>query len=389
MISFGHDIMTHLNALELTQTLVRYPSVTPATAGIFDYVQDLLKEFGFACDLMIFKSPDKPEVPNLFARFGNLGPHFCFAGHLDVVPTGPTNNWRDSPFKGIIDNNILYGRGAVDMKGAVAAFICAALDQLNKGKVPGSLSILLTGDEEGEAIDGTKKVLEKLEQIGHVPDFCLVGEPTSEEKVGDTLKIGRRGSLTGEVIVGGIQGHVAYPHKAKNPIPQLLSFLNTLQAIKWDEGDHHFDPSNLEVVSVDVGNLTSNVIPGEAKALFNIRYNSHHTRESLIDSIEELASKHIDAYSLTFNTGSNPFFTHAPELVKRITRSIEKISAKRVNISTSGGTSDARFIHGYCPVLELGLLNQTAHQVDEKVSAQDLETLQKMYAQILEDFFAD
>ena len=288
----------------------------------------------------------------------------------------------------MIDKEVLYGRGTVDMKGAIAAFICAAVDLLHKGKLNGSLSLLLTGDEEGDAIDGTEKAFERLKEIGHIPDFCLVGEPTSEEEVGDTIKIGSRGSLTGDIVVTGLQGHVALPHKARNPVSELVGLLNELKIYEWDNGNAHFDPTNLEIISVDVGNMAVNIIPAQATARFNIRYNDLHSRESITEIVEGLASQHAKDYSFTVNGGSSLFLTNAPELVKRIAHSVEKTSGNGVNINTSGGTSDARFIHHYCPVVELGLLNATAHQIDENVSIEDLHKLQKIYGQILEDYYA-
>ncbi len=378
--------MQSYDVIKLTQELIKFPSLTPAGDDIFDYLQNLLKPLGFDCQMMNFQS-NGSQVMNLFARYGAGAPHFCFAGHVDVVPVGDLGNWQYPPYAGEIDSGLLYGRGAVDMKGAIAAFIAAVAKHLEKGALPGSVSLLITGDEEGDAVDGTVKVLQKLKELKQLPDVCLVGEPTSEDWVGDTIKNGRRGSLSGHIQVQGKQGHVAYPQRANNPLPSLIEFLFDLQQQSWDKGSEHFDASNLEITSVSADNIAVNVIPAKAEAKFNIRYNNQHTRADLIKRIESLAQAHCKEYSLEFSGNAEPFLNGSNDLVKLTMDAVESVTSQKPKTSTSGGTSDARFIHHYCPVLELGLLNHTAHQVDEHVGFDDLRTLKGLYGQILNNYF--
>lgn len=375
-----------VDVVELTKNLIQRPSITPDCADVLSYVQDLLTSYGFTCIPMNFQSAGKPEVHNLFAYKGAGSPHLCFAGHLDVVPVGNEEGWRFPPFSATTADDKVYGRGAVDMKGAVAAFIGAALDYLPSLNA-GTISLLITGDEEGDAIDGTAPCLRQLQEIQMVPDFCIVGEPTSENHVGDMIKNGRRGSLSGKITVRGKQGHVAYPHRAVNPIPQLVSFLDHLQKRHWDDGNDYFDPSNLEVTSMTADNVASNVIPHQASAQFNIRYNTQLTQDEIQSIIRRLAEENCSDFVLDFNGSAQPFISVCPDWKILVSQAIVESTGKKPQITTTGGTSDARFIHSYCPVIECGLKNETAHAVDEHVALQDLHTLQNIYRQILHSLF--
>ena len=376
-----HDVTS------IAQKLIQFPSVTPEVSTIIAHMETRLKALGFHCEVMTFQSPGRPPVANLFARFGTQSPHLCFAGHVDVVPVGTLSDWKYPPFSATIEGDTLYGRGAVDMKGAIAAFIAAMSHKIAAGPLNGSISLLITGDEEGDAVDGSVRVLESLKASGQIPDVCIVGEPTSEEWVGDTIKIGRRGSLSGRIIVNGRQGHVAYPQRAINPVRHLVNFLADLQKITWDKGNDFFDPSNLEITAVSADNIASNVIPQNATALFNIRYNNLHQRADLMEAIKKLATIHCPDFDLTFNGSAEPFLNKSPQWESLVTKSVQQIVHKTPHISTSGGTSDARFIQAFCPVLELGLFNKTAHQIDENVSVEDLKTLEKIYSAVLDNFF--
>lgn len=378
--------MQTYDVVSLAQTLIRYPSVTPESNQIIDFLDKLLTSMGFTCQRMDFQSEGRPAIANLFARYGTEGPHICYAGHVDVVPEGLAEFWAHDPYAAQIDREILYGRGAVDMKGSIAAFIAAVSTKLSSGTIKGSISLLITGDEEGDAVDGTVRVLEELKKQGQIPDVCLVGEPSSDAQVGDTIKVGRRGSLSGHIIVEGKQGHVAYPQRADNPVRRLTKFLNELQLHQWDQGSALFDPSNLEVTAVNTDNRAVNVIPQRAEAQFNIRYNDHHTAASLKAAIEDMASAHCKHYQLNYRPGAEPFSNRSQTWVDLVVQSVESVIKHKPLISTSGGTSDARFIHTYCPVIELGLSNHTAHQIDEHVSLADLRTLQQLYGAILDRF---
>ncbi len=371
----------------LTQALVRCPSVTPEEGGALDHLQSILEPAGFACWRLPFG-----EVDNLFARIGEGAPHICFAGHTDVVPPGDDDAWDVGPFSGEIRDGELYGRGTVDMKGGVACFIAAALAFADRnGTVPGTISLLITGDEEGPATNGTVKVLGWMVENGHVPDHCVVGEPTNPERLGQSIKIGRRGSLNGELTVTGVQGHSAYPQRADNPVPKIARMLDRLASDPLDEGSEHFEPSTLAITSVDVGNPASNVIPARATARFNIRYNDRHSRETL----EAWVAAHCDrvagelggVYELDFRHTGDCFLTKPGALVEVLNAAIEAETGERAALTTNGGTSDARFIKDHCPVVEFGLVGQTMHQVNERVAVADLERLTAIYGAFLTRYF--
>jgi len=377
-----------IDAVKLTQDLIRCPSITPEDAGALDVLQGALEGLGFVCHRLIFAEEGTATVDNLYARLGKSAPNFCFAGHTDVVPVGKTDQWRDDPFAGTVKEGVLFGRGASDMKGAIAAFAAAVSQFISeKGDFDGSISFLITGDEEGPAINGTVKMLDWLDQKGERLDYCLVGEPTNSERVGDMAKIGRRGSLNGKLTVRGTQGHVAYPHLADNPIPRMMRMLDGLISRKLDEGNTHFQASNLEIVSVDVGNVASNVIPGQAVAHFNIRFNDHQTDQGLQDWIRATCDGVGGAYTLEMKASGDAFLTPPGPLSILIAEAVHQVTGTTVELSTSGGTSDARFIKNHCPVVEFGLVNKTMHKVDECVSLIDLVLLTKIYHQILTTFF--
>lgn len=375
----------------LAQELIRCESVTPADAGAQKLLQSVLEPLGFTCHRMTFSDQDTPDIDNLYARLGTKGPNVCFAGHTDVVPPGPLEKWSSPPFAAEIRDGVLYGRGAVDMKGAIAAFV-AATARLGNRHAPGSISLLITGDEEGPAINGTVKVLGWLKDRDERLDACLVGEPSNPEALGDEIKIGRRGSLTCELHIKGVQGHSAYPGRADNPLPKLIHMLNRLSTVTIDNGSQHFDPSNLQVTVIDVANRASNVIPGEARAIVNIRYNDTWTRHSVEDWIrlqcEAAASGRAIDYEFTCSGNGDVFLTKAGPLVDTMVRAVRDVTGRKPGLSTSGGTSDARFIKNYCPVIEFGLVNQTIHKVDEHVPVSDLETLTEIYRRFIENYFA-
>jgi succinyl-diaminopimelate desuccinylase len=377
----------------LARDLIRCPSVTPAEGGALDYLERVLQGAGFAVHRLKFSAPGSADVENLYARVGTASPHLMFAGHTDVVPPGEEGAWTHAPFAGEIADGRLYGRGAVDMKGAIACFLAAALDHLaaNGGKPKGSISFLITGDEEGDAVNGTVKLLEWAAGRGERFDHCIVGEPSNPAALGDVVKIGRRGSLNGTLVVTGKQGHVAFPHLADNPIRGLVALMNALMAEPLDRGTEHFDPSNLEFTSVDVGNRTVNLIPGEARARFNIRYNDLHTPESLKALIAARCAAaagrvrwridYLPSNSWVFLTKPGPF-------VDLVTEAIAAATGRKPKLSTSGGTSDARFIKDYCPVIEFGLVGATMHQVDEQVPTAELAALTAIYRRILDRYLA-
>lgn len=375
-----------MSASEILTKLIQFPSETPASGAIFDYVEDLLKEIGFSCH-RIQTITTAGVVENLYAKRGHQGKHLAFAGHLDVVPAGNESSWTYPPYVATIDQNQIIGRGAVDMKGAIAAFFSAMSRYLTENEFDQQISLLITGDEEGEASAGTVKLIEYLKKENITPDLCLVGEPTSHHKIGDTVKTGRRGSLSCEITVKGIQGHVAYPDEALNPIHELAHFLHELISRQWDEGTEHFQPSHLEVTSISPQNMVSNLIPESAKAAFNIRYNTHWDAEVLLDEIFEMANKHIQNFELKPRFGAQPFISDASDHHDTVLGSIEHVTGNRPVLSTSGGTSDARFIHQICPTLELGLRHQKAHQIDESVSLEEINLLEKIYFEILCRFF--
>lgn len=370
----------------LTQKLIQCPSVTPLDAGALDLLEDVLKPLGFKCTRLPFSENGTDDVDNLFARLGTKGPHLCFAGHTDVVPTGDLNDWKHDPFSGTIDNGILYGRGASDMKGGIASFIAAVSQAI---PFEGSISLLITGDEEGPAINGTIKMLEWLKENDQVPDVCIVGEPTNFKTIGDMAKVGRRGSLNGHLTINGTQGHVAYPHLANNPCPHLIEILHNLTKVTLDEGNDYFDPSNLEVITIDVGNKASNVIPMTASAKFNIRFNNEHAPDDLKSWIKETCDKQDVPYTLDLNLSGDAFLTPKGQLSDLIQSAIKDVTGQNVDLSTTGGTSDARFIKNYCPVIEFGLVNATIHKVNECASLEDITQLTKVYTAIIENYFSN
>lgn len=366
-----------MDAVALARELIRCPSVTPADAGALDVIGHALKGIGFTVERADFNG-----ITNLYARRGSTGRNFCFAGHSDVVPPGNESAWTVAPFSGEIRDGHLFGRGAADMKGAIASFIAAAATFNPPG---GSISLLITGDEEGVATDGTVKVLEWLKQRGEIIDHCVVGEPTNPDALGDMIKIGRRGSLNVALTVTGIQGHVAYPERADNPVPRLLAILNALTAQPLDAGTAHFPPSNLEITSIDVGNPTTNVIPAQADARFNIRFNDTHTGASLMKWIEDTVAGRAQ---VLFQLSGDAFHTEPGPFVDLVSEAIRSETGRMPELSTSGGTSDARFISKYCPVLEFGLAGKTMHKIDEHVPVADITALQRIYQRILERYFS-
>jgi succinyl-diaminopimelate desuccinylase len=376
--------------LPLAQELIRCRSVTPHDAGAIGVLERALSELGFTCTRLPFDSGG-PKIENLYARLGTAAPNLCFAGHIDVVPPGDTSTWRFDPFAATVDSGTLFGRGAADMKSAIAAFIAAVARSAERHGNRGSVSLLITGDEEGPAVDGTTRVLDWLKEKGERLDHCIVGEPTAEFSAGDTVKIGRRGSLTGYLRVKGTQGHVGYPDRAKNPIPGLVAVLQRLTARKLDSGNAHFQASNLEVTTVDVGNPATNVIPEEGRATFNIRFNTEQSAENLEAWINGECRTALEPFGLQheikFNRGAHPFLTKQGAFTALLDEAIAKVTGDRPKFSTTGGTSDARFIHHHCPVAEIGLAGTTMHKTDERVSLADLERLTKIYEAILDAYF--
>ena len=377
--------------LALARALIRCPSVTPADGGALDVLQEALTAIGFACHRLPFEEPGTAPVDNLYARRGTGAPNFCFAGHTDVVPTGARADWTREPFAAVVEDGVLYGRGASDMKGAIAAFV-AAVARFGEagagGAGGGSVSLLITGDEEGPAINGTRKVLAWLAGRGEALDACLVGEPTNPEELGEMVKIGRRGSLNGTLRVAGRQGHVAYPALADNPLPRLVALLDALLALALDEGTAHFQPSRLELTSIDVGNAAPNVIPGAATARFNVRFNDRHTGEALERAIRACLDAVGEAYELTVEVSGEAFLTPPGRLSTIVAESVAAVTGMTPALGTSGGTSDARFIKDHCPVAEFGLIGRTMHRTDECVPIDALERLADIYLGILERYFA-
>lgn len=377
-----------IDPVALTQRLIRCPSVTPAEGGALDLLQSELEALGFVCRRLPFAEPGTEEVDNLYARLGSSAPNFCFAGHSDVVPTGALSDWSSDPFAGEIRDGVIFGRGAADMKGAIAAFVAATAAYLAEGGPrQGSISLLITGDEEGPSINGTRKVLEWLAEQGEKLDACLVGEPTNPEALGEMVKIGRRGSVTGQLTVSGRQGHVAYPHLADNPVHRIARMVAALTGEPLDEGSDHFQPSSLQVSTLDVGNPASNVIPAKARATFNVRFNDLHDSAG----VEAWVRRRLDAvggaYDLSMRVSGESFLTPPGRLSEVIVAAVEGVTGSRPELSTTGGTSDARFIKDYCPVAEFGLVGRSMHQVDECSALEDLTTLTRIYRAVLEDFF--
>jgi len=376
-----------VNELKLAKELIRRPSVTPKDAGSINLLAKNLRSLGFKCQMMNFKN-----IKNLYAKLGKSSPNFCYAGHTDVVPVGDLKSWSVNPFSGTVKNNKLIGRGASDMKGSIACFI-AALSQFKKvkPKFKGSISLLITGDEEAIAINGTKKVVEKLKKRKEKINFCLVGEPTNLTKLGQMMKIGRRGSMTGYLTVYGTQGHVAYPHQANNPAPVITKILNQINNIKLDRGTKNFQPSNLEVVKINIENTADNVIPAKTTATFNIRFNNKHSSASLKKKLNKVVSnicrKSKCSYKISYMVSGEAFLTTPNKTTYMIQNTIKKITGIKPKLSTAGGTSDARFIRKIAPCLEFGLVGKTAHKIDESVPLPDLKKLTNIYINILENYF--
>jgi succinyl-diaminopimelate desuccinylase len=380
-------------AVQLTQSLIRCESVTPADAGALDVLIGALKPARFTFWRLNFKDENTPPVDNLYARIGEGPPHLCFAGHVDVVPPGDFALWTHPPFTAEITDGLIYGRGASDMKGAIACFTAAALDYVkSRGReLDGSISLLITGDEEGPAINGTRKVLAWMKEQGERPDHCLVGEPTNAKRIGEAIKIGRRGSLNGIVKVTGVQGHVAYPHLANNPVKGLVKIITRFYDTPLDYGSAHFSPSNLEVTSVDVGNATTNLIPASAEARFNVRFNDKHSAESLKAQLSEQATLALSGTDLSVSLDFEPpcvsFLTDPGPLDAALSEAVNEVTGLTPSLSTDGGTSDARFIKEYCPVVEFGLLTASIHKADEHASLADIEQLTAIYRRFISLYF--
>lgn len=367
-----------IDVVTLTQELIRFPSITPKDEGAQVYLSGMLEGMGFSCTALPFG-----EVPNLFARRGGDGPHLCFAGHTDVVPAGDETRWTYPPFAAEIHNGNIYGRGGADMKANIAAFIAA----VSRYDGPGTISLLITGDEEGPALDGTVKVLEWMRDHHHIPDVCIVGEPTNPNAMGDEIKVGRRGSLSATLSVRGVQGHVAYPDRSVNPIPILARMIDTISTTQFDTASDHFGPSTLQVTNVHVGNTADNVVPGAASARFNIRFNDSWTHDTLEQKLRDILDSISTNYTIEFFRGGKSFLTKAGPLTELVTNAVRAVTGRTPVAATGGGTSDARFIFEYCPVVECGLLNKTIHQYDEHVAIVDLKTLEEIYLRVLQGYF--
>jgi len=382
--------MKTYNEMQLAKELIKYPSITPIDAGVMKFLFKKLKYLGFKCKILEFKSKNSKPVKNLYARLGKSRPNFCYAGHTDVVPPGKLNNWITNPFKPLVKKNYLIGRGASDMKASIACFV-AAVSKFKRKNFKGSISLLITGDEEGLAINGTKRVVEYLKRKKEKIDFCLVGEPTNQNKLGEMMKIGRRGSITGYLTILGVQGHVAYPHDANNPAPVMARILNQIENIKLDKGTKNFQPSNLEIVKMNIENTADNVIPAEASATFNVRFNNKHSSSSLKKKLNNIfrkvCKKNKCSYKVSYIVSGDAFITAPNKTTKMIQNTIKKITKIKPKLSTSGGTSDARFIRKISPCVEFGLVGKTMHKVNESVSLSDLKKLTNIYKKILENYF--
>ncbi len=396
--------MTQLSrSAELLKNLIRCPSITPAEGGALNYLQQELTRLGFEVHRIIFSDENTPDVENLYARIGDQAPHVCFAGHTDVVPVGDPGQWKKDPFAAEIVDDQMIGRGAVDMKGGIACFIAAAEKFLaNRNPLSGSISLLITGDEEGPSINGTDKLLKWVNDRGEKIDACIVGEPSNAKTIGDTIKNGRRGSLSGKLTVHGVQGHSAYPHLADNPVRGLIDLLDSLLAAPFDQGTDEFQPTNLEVTSVDVGNPAANVIPASASAIFNIRFNDLWNGQTIAEEIEQRFKAGASSARIRQNKPgptnfsiewigrvSPVFLTTDKPLTDTLSNAIKSVTGKTPQLSTGGGTSDARFIKDYCPVVEFGLVGQTMHQIDERVEIDDLQTLADIYYTFLDEYLPD
>ena len=384
--------MQKINELQLAKELIRFPSVTPVDAGIMSFLEKKLKQLGFKTKVLEFRENNSKPVKNLYARLGNKSPNFCYAGHLDVVPAGNIKDWTVNPFKPSIKKGHLIGRGAIDMKSSIAAFVSAVSKFIeNYPNFSGSISLLITGDEEGVAINGTKKVVEYLKKRKEKIDFCLVGEPTNPSKLGEMIKIGRRGSMNARITITGVQGHVAYPHRANNPSTALVQILKLIKDIKFDHGTKDFQPTNLEITKININNTADNVIPGVATATFNIRFNNKHSSSSLKKKInkviKKISAKNKSKYKIEYSVSGEAFLTNPNKTTFMIQDVIKKITKIKPKLSTTGGTSDAWFIRKIAPCLEFGLVGKTMHKVDEAVSLSDLKKLTLIYSNILKNYF--
>tara|TARA_B100001564_G_scaffold357082_1_gene372584 strand:- start:566 stop:1723 length:1158 start_codon:yes stop_codon:yes gene_type:complete len=384
--------MQKINELKLAKELIGFPSITPVDAGVMNFLTKKLKKLGFKTKIITFKDKKHKPVKNLYARLGNRNPNFCYAGHLDVVPPGNISDWTVNPFKPKVKKGHLIGRGANDMKSSIASFVSAVSIFLNKNRnFKGSISFLITGDEEGDAINGTKKVVDYLKKKKEKINFCLVGEPTNPNKLGEMIKIGRRGSLTGNLFVNGIQGHVAYPDRANNPSTTIVEILNKLKNIRFDNGTKNFQPTNLEVTRININNNIDNIIPSSAEATFNIRFNNKHSSNSLKkrlnDIFNKVCRKKNSKYYINYKVSGEAFLCKPNNFTFKVQNIIKKSTKIKPKLSTSGGTSDARFIRKISPCLEFGLVGKTMHKVDEAVSLKDLKNLTKIYSDILEEYF--
>ena len=384
--------MQKINELQLAKELIRFPSVTPVDAGIMNFLEKKLKKLGFKTKVLEFREKNSKPVKNLYAKLGNKSPNFCYAGHLDVVPAGNLKDWTVNPFKPSVKKGHLIGRGANDMKSSIAAFVSAVSNFIeNHSDFNGSISLLITGDEEGAAINGTKKVVEYLKKKRERIDFCLVGEPTNPVKLGEMIKIGRRGSMNGRLTIIGVQGHVAYPHRANNPSTALVQILKGIKDIKFDRGTKDFQPTNLEITKININNTADNIIPGVANATFNIRFNNKHSSSSLKKKINKvvknISAKNKSKYKIKYSVSGEAFLTNPNNTTFMIQKIIKKITKIKPQLSTTGGTSDARFIRKIAPCLEFGLVGKTMHKVDEAVSLSDLKKLTLIYSNILKNYF--
>ena len=384
--------MQKINELQLAKELMKFPSITPRDAGVMKFLEKKLKKMGFKTKILNFKEKNFQPVKNLYARLGSKEPNFCFAGHLDVVPPGDIKDWTVNPFRPSVKKGHLIGRGANDMKGSVAAFVSAVSIFLNNNKsFNGSISLLITGDEEGDAVNGTKKVVDYLKKKKEKINFCLVGEPTNPNKLGEMIKIGRRGSLTGKIEIIGMQGHVAYPHRANNPSTIIVKVLNELKNIKFDKGAKNFQPTNLEITKINIDNKADNVIPRVANATFNIRFNNKHSSSSIKKKINKtlskISTKNKSKFKIDYRVSGEAFLTKQNATTNMIQNVVKKITKIKPKLSTTGGTSDARFLKNISPCLEFGLVGKTMHKVDEAVSLNDLKKLTKIYANILNNYF--
>ncbi len=384
--------MKTFNELQLAKELIRFPSITPVDAGVMKFLEKKLKKLGFKTRVLEFKEKNFHPVKNLYARLGTKGPNFCYAGHLDVVPPGNMKDWTINPFRPIVKKGHLIGRGANDMKSSIASFVSAVSKFLSENKnFDGSISLLITGDEEGDAINGTKKVVDYLKKKREKINFCLVGEPTNPNKLGEMIKIGRRGSLTGKLKIFGLQGHVAYPHRANNPSTIIVKILKEFKEIRFDRGTKDFQPTNLEVTKININNKADNVIPAIAEATFNIRFNNKHSSTSIKKKLNKILNritkKNKSKYKIEYRVSGEAFLTKANKTTFMIQNIIKKVTKINPKLSTTGGTSDLRFIRKISPGLEFGLVGKTMHKVDEAVALKDLKNLTKIYQNILQNYF--